>query len=399
MVKIDPYKHEERWNRWKERTADGIPNISKKNSEIIKQYLHDMEHGINVSAKSVKGGRSYIRLNSLTEKMVYYAKKFDEVYGLNNITEISEEQVMLFFSRMRKGDICRQDGKPYLSMPTFVKTFKAFWHWYQNVNRKKGIDIPDLTIDLDSRGIKPKWVYLTEEQVKKLCNNAKWRYKVMIMFLFDTGIRSPGELMNIKVSDFYNDFKEVNIREEISKTFGRRIKLMLSSELVANYVKDEKLQPEDYIFPLQPFSVNKYLKRLASRIFGDAMSEAGKPYKNLTMYDFRHCSCCYWLPRYKSESALKYRFGWKKSDKIHYYSGMLGMKDTINEDDMLVDLTKTEIEKKLVKSENEKDILQDRVEMLEKQMSVIMPEVDEMRTAFKELGLLKIPTDKISIVV
>ena len=108
------------------------------------------------------------------------------------------------------------------------------------------------------------------------------------------------------------------------------------------------------------------------------------------MYDFRHCSCCYWLPRYKSESALKYRFGWKRSDKIHYYSGMLGMKDTINEDDMLVDLTKTEIEKRLVRSENEKDILQDRLEMLEKQMSVIMPEVDDMRVAFKEVGLLRV---------
>jgi len=89
------------------------------------------------------------------------------------------------------------------------------------------------------------------------------------------------------------------------------------------------------------------------------------------MYDFRHCSCCYWLPRYKSESALKYRFGWKKSDKIHYYSELLGMKDTINEEDMLMDVTKTEIEKQLTKSENDKDILKERVCMLEKQMKVL----------------------------
>jgi hypothetical protein len=40
----------------------------------------------------------------------------------------------------------------------------------------------------------------------------------------------------------------------------------------------------------------------------------------IKMYDFRHSSCCYWLPRYKSENALKYRFGWKKSDMISYYS-------------------------------------------------------------------------------
>ena len=63
-----------------------------------------MEHGLNVSAKSVKGGRSYIRLNSLTEKMIYFAKKFDEVYSLGDLTQIREDQAMLFFSRMRKGE-------------------------------------------------------------------------------------------------------------------------------------------------------------------------------------------------------------------------------------------------------------------------------------------------------
>ena len=83
---------------------------------------------------------------------------------------------------------------------------------------------------------------------------------------------------------------------------------------------------------------------------------------NLTMYDFRHCSCCYWLPRYKSESALKYRFGWKKSDKIHYYSELLGMKDTIREEDMLIDLTKTEIEKRLLMTERENEILKEKLQ-------------------------------------
>ena len=89
------------------------------------------------------------------------------------------------------------------------------------------------------------------------------------------------------------------------------------------------------------------------------------------MYDFRHCSCCYWLPRYKSESALKYRFGWKRSDKIHYYSELLGMRDTISEEDLFLDLTKTEIEKQLTKSENKNEILQERVDILEKQMKIL----------------------------
>ena len=68
---------------------------------------------------------------------------------------------------------------------------------------------------------------------------------------------------------------------------------------------------------------------------------------------------------------MKYRFGWKKSDKIHYYSELLGMKDTITEEDMLMDVGKTELEKQLTRAENDKDILKERVEMLEKQMKVI----------------------------
>jgi hypothetical protein len=116
---------------------------------------------------------------------------------------------------------------------------------------------------------------------------------------------------------------------------------------------------------------NKYLKRLAQRLFGDKVSPAGAKYSDLTMYDFRHMASCYWLPRYKSESALKYRFGWKKSDKIHYYSELLGMKDTISEEDMLLDLTKTEIEKRLEKSEKEKEILMDRMRSVEVELAEV----------------------------
>jgi hypothetical protein len=193
-----------------------------------------------------------------------------------------------------------------------------------------------------------------------------------MMFLFDTGIRAPTELMNIKVSDLFNDFKEVNIRNEISKTFGRRIKLMLCSDLIKNYVKDSNKQPDDFLFTISPPVTNQYIKRLSGRIFGSGASPAGEKYSNLTMYDFRHISCCYWLPRYKSESALKYRFGWKKSEKIHYYSELMGMKDTISEDDMLLDVTKTEIEKRLERSEKEKELLQDRLMSMEMQMVKIM---------------------------
>jgi integrase len=371
-MKIDPYKHKETYEAWKERVGDGIPNLSKYNSDLALQYITDMERGINVASASAKGSRSYIRLNSLREKMVFFCRKFKEIYNLDKVTDIKEDQLLIFFSDIKSGVIKRKDGRNYKSIDTQGKIFKAFWHWWMKINRKKGLEIPDITTDLDTRAEKPDWVYLTDEEVKLLCDNAKPEYRALIMFLLDSGIRPPTELMNVKVSDLYSDCKEVNIRDEISKTFGRRIKLMLCSDILKRYIKNKGLKNEDYLFPIDPSKVNQYLKRLAKRVLGEVITPAGSKTSELTMYDFRHIACCYWLPRYKSESALKYRFGWKKSDKIHYYSELLGMKDTIAEEDLLIDTTKTEIEKQLEKERKEKEIMKERMQTMEFQMAKIL---------------------------
>jgi integrase len=385
-MKLDPYNHKENYLKWKENIKDKIPNVSKENSEITLSYLNDMERGVNISAGSVKGSRSYIRLNNLKLRLIFFSRKFKKIYGLDNILKINEEQLISFFSDMRNGTIKKANGKNYIGTADYIKVFKAFWHWHMKTSRKKGVTIEDITVDIDTSRDKPKWVYLTEEQIKNLCNSSRYDYRVLFTFLFDTGIRAPTEVLNIKVSDLLNDCKEVHVREEISKTFGRRIKLMLTSELLKEYIKNMKLETNDYLFSFGPETVNKYLKRVSLKLFGKGTSEAGGKYSELSLYDFRHCSCCYWLPRYKSESALKYRFGWKKSDKIHYYSELLGMKDTISEEDMLVDITKTEIEKRLEKSEKEKEILQDRLSSMEEQMQKIL---EMMKLAGKKMEMVE----------
>src|SRR3989339_453675 len=378
-MKIDPYKNKEKYFKWKEQALNlGIEGVTKANSEIIMQYALDMERGLNVATSNKKGARSFIRLNVIGIRLVYLAKEFEKLFS-KSLIEIDESQLNAFFADMRNGVIKRRNGQNFKAVADYVKDFKAFWHWHIKVNRKKGIDIRDITLDLDTSREKPDWVYLTEEQVKSLASQAEYKYEVLIWFLFDTGIRAPTEVVNIKVSDFMNDFKELNIREETSKTFGRRIKLMLCSEMIREYIKANNFSQEDYIFNCDHGSMNRYLKRLAMRVLGDKESPAGQKYSQLTLYDFRHNSCCYWLPRYKSESALKYRFGWKKSDKIHYYSELLGMCDTITEEDMLIDTTMTEMQKKLIKTERQKEVFTERIEILEQQMKAISQLIKETR--------------------
>jgi len=221
-MKIDPYKHKEKYLNWKEKINDRIPDINEENSNILLQYLGDMENGLNVAQGSKKGARSYINLNAVRYRLLFLCNKFESRYPKIRLTELAEGQLHSFFTEMRNGTITKQDGEIYKSVADYVKAFKAFWHWHQKVNRKKGIRIEDTTTDLDTSKEKPQWVYLDNDQIKQLCDNAKYEYKVLMTFLFDTGIRAPTELINIKVSDLIQDCKELHIREEISKTFGRR---------------------------------------------------------------------------------------------------------------------------------------------------------------------------------
>jgi hypothetical protein len=91
----------------------------------------------------------------------------------------------------------------------------------------------------------------------------------------------------------------------------------------------------------------------------------------MSLYDFRHNSACYWLPRYKSESALKYRFGWKKSEMVHYYTEFLGMKDTIQNEDLYVDITKTELEQQIEQERKSRLLLEDDVAEMKKMIKTI----------------------------
>jgi integrase len=294
-------------------------------------------------------------------------RAFDERYHVP-ITHVSEEQAHAYFGAMRTGTLTRLDGRAYRSTGDYVNVFKSFWHWHMRASRKRGEHVDDICAELDYRSEKAPWVYLTTENVEQLCAHAKYSYRVLITFLYDSGIRSPTELVNCRVRDFSPDCTQLQIRDEVSKTFGRTIKLLLCAELVRAFIRERNLGPDESVFPISPIVTNRYLKRLARRVLGTEQSPGGKRYCDLTLYDFRHSSACYWLPRYKSESALKYRFGWKRTDMIHYYTGFLGMRDTITQDDLLMPTERTEIERALEQTRREKTVLEERLNAMERDL-------------------------------
>ncbi len=88
-MKIDPYKHKEKYLRWKESVNGKIPDISSKNSEFVWNYVLDMEHGINVASGTKKGSRSYIHLNNLRQRMIFLVKLFEEKTNLLDISKVA----------------------------------------------------------------------------------------------------------------------------------------------------------------------------------------------------------------------------------------------------------------------------------------------------------------------
>jgi integrase len=327
--KFDPHNSKQRYLRIKSQLAEGIPELPQETSSLLYAFLQDMEIGINVSSTYKKGSRSYIRLLSVYIRLKSLFSKFHE-QGVFDITQLKEEDIIALLSKIEHGEIRRDDGKLYKSSADYLQDFKVFWHWYIRVQRKKSITIEDITQHIAASKKDPDFVYITlDELITFFFPEMTFEEKTLSLFLFDTIMRAPTEVSNIRVSDIYNDFKEVKIRDECSKTYGRTISLHLSSEMLKTYIETKCLQPNDYIFKFSHVYFNRKLKKIAYKKFGNTPTLGGKLYKDITGYAFRHSGAIHWRKtKYKSNiDALMYRGGWSDLSILNYYTRRIGMSD------------------------------------------------------------------------
>lgn len=372
-MKKDPRNTKDQYLGWKERGMP-FPDVLDSLAVVLREYIIDMEIGANTSPLSPRGSRSFARVNNLrsrVKKLALYFQKYLRITSWDDLVS-SERDILLFFKLLREGEVTPIGDRPIKAVGSFVKVFKAFWHWYMRVQKKKGFVLPDVTRELDAQDAKPSFNYLSVEDVQDLADEANRYHKVLMWFLFDSGIRAPTELMNVRVSDLEWSAEDklfyLTIRDEVSKTFGRKIKLMICSRILKRFIAFKS--KDEYVFTKSPQRVNQYLKRLGHRILGIGVEgeKPGQLRKGLTMYDFRHSSACYWTLRYKSESALKYRFGWKKDEMILYYTDWLGMRDTISDVDMYVEVSKTELERQVAEEDRKIEELKEQLAVADEQL-------------------------------
>jgi hypothetical protein len=132
---------------------------------------------------------------------------------------------------------------------------------------------------------------------------------------------------------------------------------LLCKDALFSYVNEKKLQPTDFLFTFSYRNFTKKLKKVARQVFGEVMTKGGYAFSELSMYDFRHSGACHWrLGAYRSKiDALMYRGGWSNLEMLNYYTKRLGMKDSIEKEDLLIGVDKTHLEQEItrLKMENE----------------------------------------------
>lgn len=356
-MKVDLYKHEQRYNTWKaEALAGGVPGLTPENSQLLVQYLLDMEQGRNTARGSRRGARSYTRLVHLQQRMRQLLLLLQE-RGVQDVSSVAEEVVVTLFRDMEGGKLRTRFGTCYRSTPDYIRDFKAFWHWWTRVQRKAGCTVPDLTEELSSgKGTLPQFVYLRKENLDALLPYFTDDEQVLLLFLFDSVIRAPTEVLSLRARDVYEQDGElwVHVPEEASKTFGRSFNLLYCGEALRTLIERKGLRSDDPLFAFSPPVLNRKLKDAARSALGDGPSHAqGAPYSHLSLYDFRHSGAIHLRllakenPQQVSLDAIRHRAGWTDFSMLNYYTRFIGLDGKIERTGMLLQQDRSRLEREV----------------------------------------------------
>lgn len=384
MTKTDPFGSQVSFDRWYSRAkSDGIEGVNNPNTKLLLSHIAHMKAGLNVAVSSRKGARSPARLMTIANRLMAFMRLVQQQYGeQKHVDTLTSTELLLLFSAVRDGELKGRSGKALTDVATLAKVTVAFWHWWMRYQRSQGVKIEDITLDLHKgNDKKPNWVYLEHFRLEKLRNAAPPFYSTLLWFNYDAGLR-PGELLQLRCGDIVQDEDgtfSVIVRPETSKVkAGRTIQLLLSGEQVRDHIIREKLGKDDLLFGKNEPAINMYLKRLALDLFGSDVTLARERYNQLTIEDLRHNSICMRIRMKEFTVAdLMAIYGWKKPDKIHYYSELLGLHTKKISPNTVAEVLKgRSIEKQLEESEQRQAATNQKLRLLEQRFEDFMTRVE-----------------------
>lgn len=376
MQKRDVFNHIRNFEEWeKQLTPKYIEEgLTKLNSNIFVDYI--LYLGKTKSMNYANRNRTKLRsiLIGLQNK------------GVKDISKVTEKQANDYFLEW-----CKTHSEDY------VKRFLAFWNWWKRENRRNGIVVQDLILDLkdfkNGKNGDSNFVWLTKDEFDKFRSYFEEDKQTILLFCFDTIIRAPTELLSLKAENIYQKNGEVwiEIPKEISKTIGRKFNLVYSGELVLDYIEKYKKNPEDYLFDFSPPMFNQEMQKIAKQLFGEKKSEGGEYFKNITLYDLRHSGAVHFRQLFQktgqSLDLLRERGGWTDFKMINYYTKRLGLDGHISKEKLLLEEDKTKLEKEVDKLKKKQKETEEFKKQLKEKMKILNNSKEEYQKLFTSLAL------------
>ncbi len=332
-----------------------IPEQSKKS---LLKFLGELELGKVNKGMKISESRQSKYLDVLKIPLEFWNKPENK---------LTMKDIEAFEKAISSGKIKTvKGGEPY-SNSTKVDIRRGIKIYLKWKLKEKGIKLTDW---LDTRGVKKTPDYLKEKEVialYKSCKSASERF--LIAVLFDSGARAE-EFHNIRYEDVQlpegkDNFVQIALKEEYSKTKGRTISLYwkYSLEAVSEFLKEREkdgIRSDEQIYNKSYDNTRKFLQRLGKKILD----------RNLHYHLFRHSSATYYAPQI-NRHQLCYRYGWAfSSDMPDVYISRSGMENK----ELDTQMTNTELgdlQTKVAKMENMIKIMLEK----EKDLKVIEQEI------------------------
>jgi len=236
------------------------------------------------------------------------------------------------------------------------KTHKPFRKWFIMRAKKKTPEI------------------LTENEVRRLYKEARslWQ-KYAIAILFGSGMRIE-EFLNIRFEDIEEPTKsfpyyQIDVKEEYSKTLGRKIGLYweLCTEAIAKYLASiERKTPKDRVLEFDYGAVRMFLHRLGKRILN----------KRVHPHMFRKSSATFYASKLNRQQLCK-KFGWQfSSDVVDVYINRAGVDEFEVKDVMLND------DISLLRKENE--VMKQNLDLVMRTLKLNLNDMKQVETFVKQ---------------
>lgn len=338
--------------RYKQNSIDKISswNIKDIEKKKVKEYIKLYETG------SITG-RLPSNPDALIERVLQLLRPC-----LENC-DPTPDGVEKFKSDLLKDKIKSQFKKPY-SMKVKKGMFGALSSYYEWRYPEEARIIKPLNITITLKENDDFETFSIPNEADKLRDDCGSIERRGIFSLLMSGARIE-ELLNIteqdiKLPEGNESFTQITIKNNLSKTKGRTIKIYYTpaSKDISEYIrmkKNEGIKPNEPLIQLKYSAINEFIESLGN-----------KHNKKIRCHTYRH-SVATWLASKLNRSELAYYFGWKFSSNMpDKYISRNGF--TIKEADKKIENENIiELKSKLDKQDFDNKMIQEKMEEVKKE--------------------------------